>query len=71
LPNPLPERTAVGPPERLFTTVLMSLVALVVNSVNPTREEVRSHIERAKDPYFRAFVERCMTRVYGLMSDEE
>lgn len=59
------DRIAADPPERLFTTVLMALVALLVNSVSPSREEVRSHIERGRDPYFRSFLARCMERVRG------
>ncbi len=64
------ERAAAAPPERLFTTVLMAVVALLVNSVNPSREEVRFHIERSRDPYFHAFLGRCMARVYARPGDE-
>ncbi len=59
------EKVAAAPPERVFTSVVMAAVALVNNVVRPTREEVRSHIERSSDPYFRAFLTHCMTRVYG------
>ncbi len=59
------EKVAAAPPERLFTTVVMAFVALVSNVVRPTREEVRSHIERSSDPYFRSFLALCVRRVYG------
>ncbi len=59
------DRVAAAPPERLFTAALMALVAFVSNVVRPSHEEIRGHIERARDPYFRAFLGRCMNRVYG------
>lgn len=59
------ERLAAGPPERLFTTILMAAIALVSNAVRPSHEEIRSHIERAQDPYFSGFLTRCMKKVYG------
>ncbi len=63
--EPTPERVAAGPPERLATSALMAVVALLSNAIRPSHEEIRGHIERARDPYFRAFVGRCMARVYG------
>ena len=59
------EKVAAAPPERLFTSIVMAFVALVSNVVRPSREEVRSHIERSSDHYFRAFLTLCMRRVYG------
>ena len=58
------DRIAAAPPERLFTSILMAMVALVSNAVSPSREEIRSNIERSREPYFQAFLSRCMRRVY-------
>ncbi len=58
------DRVAAAPPERLSTSILMVLVAVVSNVVRPSHEEIRGHIERAREPYFRAFLARCMNRVY-------
>ena len=60
------ERVAAAPPERLFTSVLMAIVALAANAVRPSHEEIRGYIERSKEPYFRSFLSRCMNRVYHL-----
>lgn len=59
------EKTSAGPPERLLSTLVMAAVALVSNSVRPSRDEVRSNIDRMGEPYFRAYVSHCMRRVYG------
>jgi hypothetical protein len=59
------DRIAAALPERLFTSISMALVALVSNVVRPSTEEIRSNIERSRDPYFRAFLSHCMSRVYG------
>ena len=59
------EKTAAGPPERVLTTLLMAAVALVSNSVRPSRDEVRLNIDRMGEPYFRAYVSHCMRKVYG------
>jgi hypothetical protein len=59
------EKVAAAPPERLFTSIVMAFVALVSNVVRPSHEEIRSHIERSRDPYFRAFLTHCVHRVYG------
>jgi hypothetical protein len=55
----------VGRTERLFTTLLMAVVALAANSVKPSGEEIRANVERFGDPYFRAFLSHCMRSVYG------
>ena len=42
----------------------MAAVALVANAVRPSHEEIRINIERSREPYFQAFLSRCMNRVY-------
>ena len=59
------ERIAAAPPERVVSGMVMALVAVVGNVVRPSHEEIKSHIERSRDPYFRAFLHHCMVRVYG------
>lgn len=58
------DRMAAAPPERLLTSIVMAFVALVSNAVRPSHEEIRGHIELAREPYFRAFLGQCMARVY-------
>ncbi|HEX9015630.1 MAG TPA: hypothetical protein VF960_06455 [Chloroflexota bacterium] len=63
-PGPDMDRVAAAPPERLFTSVLMAFVALVSNAVRPSHDDIRGHIELAREPYFRSFLDHCMSRVY-------